>query len=121
MTRGRTPNEVDGGKFEDELVRSWVSNADAWTEAVRGGCLVIQTVHPAREDRPWQDGWREERFEPLALLEFSVMPWYFRRMASWSAELDRAGWRVVETREPGDPASGAIASLVLVAETAESG
>ncbi len=76
------------------------------------GALVIQTVHGAAGDT---DGWREERYEPLAPLPFTPMPWYFRTVPSWLGELERAGWPDVEVREPLDPRTGEPASVVLVA------
>lgn len=82
-----------------------------------GGRLVIQTVHPATvEDRPREDGWREETFDPLAPLEFSAMPWYFRTRDSWIEELQESGWRIVEVREPQHPSTGEPLSLILLAE-----
>lgn len=81
------------------------------------GRLVIQTVHAVSvEGRPSEDGWREETFGPLAPLEFSAMPWYFRTAASWEDELERTGWRIVRRHAPIDPRTGAEASLILVAE-----
>ena len=76
------------------------------------GTLLIQTVHPSPEDA---DGWRVERYEPLAPLPFTPMPWYFRTLPSWLSTLERAGWPSVQVREPTDPRTGAPASLILMA------
>lgn len=85
---------------------------------VREGTLVIQTVHPATvEDRPSEDGWREESFEPLRPLEFSPMPWYYRTVESWKHELEVSGWRSVRMLEPPNPETGAAASLVIIARS----
>lgn len=80
------------------------------------GQLVIQTVHPTTmENRPHENGWREEAFEPLVPLEFSAMPWYFRTLESWIAELEESGWRTVEVRDPVNPRTGNAASLIVIA------
>ena len=78
------------------------------------GRLVIQTVHPAGVGAA-DDGWREEHYEPLAPLAFEPMPWFFRTRASWVRELSAAGWRLAAAREPTSPATGAPASLILIA------
>jgi 2-polyprenyl-3-methyl-5-hydroxy-6-metoxy-1,4-benzoquinol methylase len=82
------------------------------------GALVIQTVHPESVARPEADAWQEETFEPLAPLEFSAMPWYFRTIASWRTALERSGWVSIETSAPTDPRTGKPASLILRARPA---
>ena len=77
------------------------------------GRLVVQTVHPANIEG--DDGWREERYEPLAPLPFAPMPWYFRTRASWGRILRDCGWRVEAVREPINPATRKPASLILIA------
>lgn len=78
------------------------------------GGLVIQTVHPAAVGLT-HDGWQEEKFEPLAPLPFAPMPWFFRSRGAWERELETAGWRVDEVREPVNPVTGDVASLILMA------
>ena len=77
------------------------------------GVLLIQTVHPSTEDA---DGWKEERYAPLAPLRFTPMPWYFRTLPAWLSTLEGAGWPSVQVREPIDPRTGAPASLILIAK-----
>lgn len=78
------------------------------------GRMVIQTLHPAAVGLT-QDGWQEEKFEPLAPLPFTPMPWFFRNRESWERELEAGGWRVDEVREAANPVTGDPASLILMA------
>lgn len=81
------------------------------------GRLVVQTAHPATmKERPHEDGWREETFDPLAPLKFSRMPWFFRTVDSWRSALRDGGWRIIEIREPVDARTEMAASLILFAE-----
>lgn len=86
------------------------------TAVAPGARLVIQTVHPiaASAGEPYADGWRTERFEAFGTGEWREMPWYFRTFAGWLAEIHRAGWHVVECREPLDPATARPLSLLLI-------
>lgn len=83
-----------------------------------GGHLVIQTVHPwtACGDEPYRDGWRLEDFAAFGDEAFpEPMPWYFRTLATWLANLDEAGYRVDRLREPAHPATARPLSLLLEA------
>ena len=79
------------------------------------GMLLIQTLHPwaACGDLPYRDGWREETFAGFGEGRFEPMPWYFRTLASWLAEIAAAGLVVARCQEPLDPASGRPLSLLL--------
>src|SRR5688572_23899372 len=82
------------------------------------GSFVVQTVHPwvVSSDQPYIDGWREESFKGWEGEFKAAMPWFFRTLESWFAELNAAGWFVVSLREPADPASGKPLSLLLVSK-----
>jgi 2-polyprenyl-3-methyl-5-hydroxy-6-metoxy-1,4-benzoquinol methylase len=79
------------------------------------GALLIQTLHPwaACGELPYRDGWREETFASCGGGCWQPMPWYFRTLASWLAEIAAAGLAVASCREPLDPASGRPLSLLL--------
>jgi 2-polyprenyl-3-methyl-5-hydroxy-6-metoxy-1,4-benzoquinol methylase len=81
------------------------------------GALVIQTLHPwsGRGEQEYRDGWREESFAALGEGYARAMPWYFRTLESWVAELGASGYRLVELREPRNPATGDPLSLLLIA------
>lgn len=84
-----------------------------------GGAVVIQTVHPwtARGAEGYRDGWRTETFAGLggAADLPEPMPWYFRTLGSWIAELETAGLRVARITEPVPPGTGEPLSLLLTA------
>jgi len=83
-----------------------------------GGHLVIQTVHPwsACGDESYRDGWRLEDFASIPDQAFpEPMPWYFRTLATWLADLARAGFRVDRLHEPAHPDTARPLSLLLVA------
>ena len=86
-----------------------------------GGRVVIQTVHPwtACGDEPYRDGWRLEDFAAFGDEAFpEPMPWYFRTLASWLANLNAAGFLVETLREPAHPDSARPLSLLLQARAA---
>lgn len=90
------------------------------TALADGGRLVIQTLHPAFGcgDLPYEDGWREERFDGMGAGYRSSMPWYFRTLASWIAEVRAADFELVGCEEPVHPATGRPASLLLIGRPA---
>ena len=81
------------------------------------GELLVQTVHPftAAGDGPYRDGWREEAFAAFGAAFRATMPWFYRTMGSWMAELRAAGLELVECVEPLHPGTGRPLSLLLVA------
>ena len=86
-----------------------------------GGHLVIQTVHPwsACGAEPYRDGWRLEDFAGFGDQAFpEPMPWYFRTLATWLADLDRAGFALARLDEPAHPDSARPLSLLLQARAA---
>lgn len=82
------------------------------------GRLVIHTVHPwmACGDGEYADGWRSETFAAFGAGRFKEsMPWYFRTLPRWLADLGEAGLVVENLREPLDPNTGRPLSLLLIA------
>lgn len=82
------------------------------------GRLVVHTVHPwvACGDAGYADGWRSETFAAFGAGRFKqAMPWFFRTLARWVADLGAAGLVVESLREPPDPNTGRPLSLLVVA------
>ena len=86
-----------------------------------GAPLLIQTVHPftAVGDAPYRDGWREETFAGFGAGFAAPMPWYFRTVAGWLAELRAAGLTVADLQEPINHETGRPLSLLLTCHAAE--
>jgi hypothetical protein len=112
---------VPGGPF-DAVVANFALLSENIAGLLRGllraapqGSLVIQTVHPwtSGGDGAYADGWREESFAAFGSTGWSVMPWFFRTLASWHRELTAAGWRVDAMHEPADPDSNRPLSLIF--------
>ena len=81
-----------------------------------GGRLLIQTVHPwsACGAEPYRDGWRLEDFASFGDEAFpEPMPWYFRTLATWLADLATAGFQLERLREPAHPDTARPLSLLL--------
>ncbi|GGA78980.1 hypothetical protein GCM10011521_16500 [Arenimonas soli] len=82
------------------------------------GRLVVHTMHPwvACGDGEYADGWRSETFAAFGAGQFKeAMPWYFRTLARWVADLGDAGLGLESLREPPDPNTGRPLSLLMVA------
>jgi 2-polyprenyl-3-methyl-5-hydroxy-6-metoxy-1,4-benzoquinol methylase len=81
-----------------------------------GGAIVIQTLHPWSTGREgsYQNGWRTETFISLGA-GWEPMPWYFRTLSSWAAELRASGYLISDIREPTQPGASVPASLLIVA------
>jgi 2-polyprenyl-3-methyl-5-hydroxy-6-metoxy-1,4-benzoquinol methylase len=79
------------------------------------GVVLIQTVHPwsAAGDQPYADGWRLEAFDAFAAPFPATMPWYFRTLESWFAEIAAAGLRIAHLAEPRHAETTRPLSLVL--------
>ncbi len=80
-----------------------------------GGNILIQTLHPYNlpEGERYADGWREERFSGMGDGYRAAMPWYYRTMGGWLAQIHAAGLQLTGMREPAHPATGRPGSLVL--------
>jgi SAM-dependent methyltransferase len=82
------------------------------------GWLLIQTVHPwiaMGDDAAYRDEWRLETFAGFGEHFAASMPWYFRTLGSWVAELGRAGLEVESLAEPCHPETGRPLSLLITA------
>jgi len=81
-----------------------------------GGMLLFQTLHPVEVSRgePYLDGWRVETFGSLEGFAHP-MPWYFRTLASWTREMERAGFFIERIDEPVDPSAGRPLSVLFTA------
>jgi 2-polyprenyl-3-methyl-5-hydroxy-6-metoxy-1,4-benzoquinol methylase len=90
------------------------------TRLATGGAIVIQTVHPwmATGDRPYVDGWRLETFDAFGNAFPSSMPWYFRTLETWLAEVAAAGLQLIDLTEPRHPETSRPLSLVAVCRPA---
>ena len=73
--------------------------------------FVIQTIHPSFAET---SGWQVETFATMPGEWHEPMPWYFRTLDSWREVLGRAGFTVVEEREPRHPETGKPLSLIVV-------
>ncbi len=84
------------------------------------GTLFIQTAHPftARGDGPYENGWREETFDAFGGRFPAAMPWYFRTVGSWVAELQGAGFVLESVAEPRSAEAPMPLSLLMRARRA---
>ena len=82
---------------------------------VGGGALVVQTLHPAAQDGPYAEGWREETFAAMGPGFAAPMPWYFRTVGGWVDVVLRAGWTLARIDEPVHPETHRPLSLLLTA------
>jgi SAM-dependent methyltransferase len=76
-----------------------------------GGRLVVQTIHPAFVEGPYEDGWRIETFNGAWR---EPMPWYFRTLGSWLQAIGEAHYDVEEIREPLYPDRKVPASIIFL-------
>lgn len=82
-----------------------------------GGHLMIQTLHPIIScgDLAYRDGWREGSWAGFSSEFSDPAPWYFRTIESWF-ELFRAnGFVVRQVKEPINPTTGKVTSLIMTA------
>ena len=83
----------------------------------RTGALVIQTLHPfnlGAEER-YVDGWRQEDFASMGPGFEASMPWFYRTMSSWVAQLMDSGLAITVLQEPLDPLTGKPLSMLITA------
>jgi len=87
----------------------------------RKGVFIVQTLHPlvACGDLPYRTGWREGSWSGFDPSFVQPAPWYFRTLEAWTGLFARAGFRLLEMREPLHPATQKPASVVFVAEVDE--
>ena len=79
------------------------------------GRLIVQTVHPwsVVGDGAYRDGWRVETFDEFGSEFPAPMPWFFRTMEGWFAEIANAGLVVDRLEEPLHPDTSRPLSLLL--------
>ena len=84
------------------------------------GKLLIQTVHPFPDAAggTYMDGWREETFASFDG-DFAPMPWYFRTISTWVANVGGSGFCITELREPLHPETERPLSLLMIATPVE--
>lgn len=80
------------------------------------GRLIIQTLHPvaACGDQPYEDGWREGNWLGFSSDFRDPAPWYFRTVESWQAMLQRAGFEILQCREPKTAGAVTPASIIWI-------
>jgi 2-polyprenyl-3-methyl-5-hydroxy-6-metoxy-1,4-benzoquinol methylase len=80
-----------------------------------GGALLIQTIHPFNDvgSERYEDGWREETFASMGSGFETSMPWYFRTVESWTKSVTDAGYTLTRIREPTNPGTGKVLSLII--------
>lgn len=85
-----------------------------------GGVFIVQTLHPmiACGDAPYRTGWREGSWSGFDASFVQPAPWYFRTLEAWTSLFVRAGFRLLEIKEPIHPETQKPASVVFVAELA---
>lgn len=83
------------------------------------GKLFIQTVHPfsCGEKEVYKDDWRTETFSNFGTDYKEPQPWYFRTFGSWIDTLGKNGFKIIECREPLNPATGRPLSVLFVCES----
>jgi len=101
-----------GKESVDDLVKS------APKLLKNGGVFILQTLHPllACGDEPYQDGWREGSWQGFSKKFSDPAPWYFRTLESWLKLFEKNGFQLQERREPINPKTGKLASLILIAQ-----
>jgi 2-polyprenyl-3-methyl-5-hydroxy-6-metoxy-1,4-benzoquinol methylase len=83
---------------------------------VRGGVLIIQTLHPlAVGVETYADGWREGSWAGCGEGFAQPAPWYFRTLGSWVAAFGKAGLSLQSIIEPTHPHTGRPASVIFLA------
>jgi 2-polyprenyl-3-methyl-5-hydroxy-6-metoxy-1,4-benzoquinol methylase len=102
----------------DEEVETLLSAAERIVKP--DGALVIQTIHSAfaSGDEPYADGWRTETFAAIEGEWPAPMPWYFRTLDRWSADLRRGGFFISEIREPRGEENARPLSIIFVCRRA---
>jgi SAM-dependent methyltransferase len=111
-------DEIDLGSFDviaanfslfDEQMQPLLSSLRAMTKR-----LVIQTMHPAVIDPPYEDGWRVESFAAMEGEWPEPMPWFRRTLGSWVRLFRASGFTIEDVREPLHPERRQPLSIVFV-------
>ena len=82
-----------------------------------GGYFIVQTLHPiiGCEPHGYKDAWREGSWAGFSEDFCDPPPWYFRTMTSWFRLFRDYGYELIEIREPINPQTGVVASLIMIA------
>lgn len=82
----------------------------------KGGSLIIQTLHPgvSSEKHSYADGWREGSWDGFSDKFCDPAPWYFRTLESWFRLFHENGYKLEMIKEPINPQTGMVTSLILV-------
>ena len=85
-----------------------------------GGYFVVQTLHPhvSCGDIPYIDGWREGSWDGFSKEFIDPAPWYFRTIESWYDLFISNGLKLDKVKEPINPQTGKVASLLMVGSVA---
>jgi len=79
-----------------------------------GGRFLVQTLHPGLADEA-REGWRAGSWDGRGDGFGAPAPWYYRTLAGWHDLFRDHGLRLLETREPADPATGRPVSVLFTA------
>lgn len=81
-----------------------------------GGHFIIQTIHPhiSCGHIPYENGWREGSWEGFSDEFVDPAPWYFRTLESWVELYVSSGFKLHIIKEPVNPKTGKVASLLMV-------
>ncbi|RLA09555.1 MAG: SAM-dependent methyltransferase [Gammaproteobacteria bacterium] len=82
----------------------------------KDGYFIVQTLHPSFSDEhyAYEDGWREGSWTGFRSEFSDPAPWYFRTIESWLRLFREHGYGLVHLKEPISPATGNVASLIMV-------
>ncbi len=78
------------------------------------GYLIVQTLHPSIEQDNYKDGWREGSWVGFNSEFCDPPPWYFRTTESWFELFHMSGYKLIQFKEPINPKTGKVASLIMV-------
>ena len=81
------------------------------------GSFVVQTIHPVVGcgEFPYIDGWREGSWAGFNSQFTDPAPWYFRTLESWVRLFTSNGFSLQEIKEPINPLTEKIASVLFIA------
>jgi 2-polyprenyl-3-methyl-5-hydroxy-6-metoxy-1,4-benzoquinol methylase len=82
------------------------------------GLFVVQTIHPVAGsgELPYIDGWRKGSWAGFSSEFTDPAPWYFRTLESWVRLFTLHGFSLKEIREPVNPLTQKVASVIFIGE-----
>jgi len=80
------------------------------------GRFVLQTLHPRAScgDEAYADGWRKGSWDGFSDDFVDPAPWYFRTLESWAQLYANNGLTLDAVKEPVNPKTGKVASLLMI-------